>query len=54
MCVGELVDQARLAHPRFSDDRHHLAVTVARELLGPAELLQLGVATDEPREPASG
>src|SRR5262249_11433764 len=24
--MGELVEETRLAHPRFSDDRHHLAV----------------------------
>ena len=54
MRVGELVDEARLAHPRLADDRRHLTVTVAGELLGAAELLQLGVAADEPRQPAPG
>jgi hypothetical protein len=29
-------------------------VTLARELLRPAELLQLGVAADEARQPAPG
>src|SRR5580765_2745041 len=29
-------------------------MTVARELLGAAELLQLRVAADEPRQPAAG
>jgi hypothetical protein len=52
MRVGELVDEARLAHPRLADDRHHLTVTVTRELLGAAELRQLGIAADEAREPA--
>jgi hypothetical protein len=52
--VGELVDEARLAHPRLADDRHHLTVTVARELLRAAELLQLGVAADKPRQPTPG
>src|SRR6185436_21109666 len=52
MRVGELVDQARLAHPRLADDRHHLTVTVTRELLSAAELRQLGIAADEAREPA--
>ena len=50
MRVSELVDQARLAHARLADDRHHLAVAVSRELLGAAQLLQLGVAADEPRQ----
>ena len=54
MRVGELVDEARLAHPRLADDRRHLTVTVAGELLGAAELLQLGVAADEARQPAPG
>ena len=52
--MGELVDEARLAHPRLADDRCHLTVTVVRELLGAAELLQLGVAADEPRQPPPG
>jgi len=52
--AGEFVDQARLAHPRLADDRRHLPVTVAGQLLGAAELLQLGVAPDESREPAPG
>src|SRR3989442_8284475 len=43
------VDEARLAHPRLAHDRCHLTVPTARELLGAAELLQLGVATDEAR-----
>src|SRR4029450_12499178 len=54
MRVGELVDESRLAHPRLADDRRYLAVTVARELLSVAKLLQLGVAADEARQPAPG
>ena len=54
MRVGQLVDEARLAHPRLADDRHHLAVPVSGDLLGAAELLQLGVAADEARQPATG
>jgi hypothetical protein len=30
MGVGELVDEARLAHPRLADERRDLAVTVGR------------------------
>ena len=52
--MGELVDEARLAHPRLADDRCHLAVTGASELLSAAELLQLSVAADEARQPAPG
>ena len=52
MRVDELVDQARLAHPRLADERRHLTVTVTRELLGAAKLFQLGVAADEAREAA--
>ena len=54
MRVGELVDEARLAHARLGDERHDLAVTATGELLGAAELLQLGVAADEPRQTPTG
>src|SRR5215831_6998099 len=54
MRVGELVDQARLAHPRLADDCRDLAVTVRGQLLSMAELLQFGVATDEAGQPAAG
>jgi hypothetical protein len=47
--MNELANQARLAHPRFADDRHHLTLTVAGKLLRAAELLQLDVAADEAR-----
>ena len=52
--MNELVHQARLAHARLADDRHHLTVTVAGKLLRAAELLQLDVAADEARQAASG
>jgi hypothetical protein len=44
MRVGELVDEARLAHPRLADDRRQLPVAGAGELLRAAKLVQLGVA----------
>jgi len=50
--MGELVDEARLAHPRFANHRRHLTVTVARELLRATELLELCVAADEPGQSA--
>ena len=52
MRVGELVDQARFTHPGLADERRHLTVTIGGELLGAAELPQLGVATDEARQSA--
>ena len=52
--MNELVHQTRLAYPRFADDRHHLTVTVACELLGAAELRQLDIAADKARQAASG
>jgi hypothetical protein len=33
MGARELVDDARLAHPRLADDRRHLTATVTGELL---------------------
>src|SRR5207245_4166356 len=48
-----LVDEARLAHPCLAHDRRDLTVTLAGEPLGPAELLQFGIAADEARESAS-
>ncbi len=50
--MGELIDEARFAHPRFAHDRCHLTATGIGELLSTAELLQLDVTADEPREPA--
>src|SRR2546426_9289224 len=54
MRVGELVDEARLAHSRLADDRRHLTVAGTGKLLRAAELLQLGVAPDEARQAAPG
>jgi hypothetical protein len=51
--MNELVYQARLTHPCFADDRHHLTATAAGKLLGPAEFLQLDVAADEARQTSS-
>jgi hypothetical protein len=47
--IKELAHHARLAHPRFSDDSHHLAVTLAGKLLHAAKLLQFDIAADEAR-----
>jgi hypothetical protein len=49
MRVDELVEEARLAHPRFADECHHLTLTADGKLLRAAELLQLDVAADEAR-----
>src|SRR2546422_6642793 len=54
MRVGEFVDEPRLAHPRLADDRHQLTVTAAGQLLRSAEVLQFGVAADEPCQAAPG
>ena len=54
MGVGELIEQARLAHPGLADDGHDLPVPVTGALQGAAELLQLGVAADEAGQPATG
>ena len=50
--VGELVEQARLAHPWVADGRHQLTVSGAGLLEGFAELLYLGVPADKAREPS--
>ena len=52
--VGELVHETRLAYTGLGNERHDLAMTVGGELLDAAELLKFGIATDEPRQPASG
>jgi hypothetical protein len=52
--AGELVDEAGLARAGFPHDGYELAVALMREGLRPAELLDLGVAADEPRETAPG
>jgi len=49
----KLVNEAGLAHAGLTDDRHHLPVTVACELLSPAKLLQFPVAADEAHQAAS-
>ena len=54
MGVGELVDQPRLAHPGLADDGDHLAATARRLAEHSAQVLDLGVAADEAREPAAG
>src|SRR5262249_39249422 len=54
MRVGELVDETRFTRAGLADDRGHLPVTAASELLGAAELLKLGIATDEPSQPLPG
>jgi hypothetical protein len=46
--MNELANQARLAHPRFADYRHHLPLTADGKLLDAAKLLQFCVASDEP------
>ena len=51
--MNELAHQARLAHPRFADDRDHLASTTACKMLDAAELLQLDLAPDEARQAPS-
>src|SRR2546429_620265 len=45
--------QARLADPRFADDRHHLASTTAGKVQHAAELLKLDLAPYEARQPPS-
>jgi hypothetical protein len=52
--VGELIDEAGLAHAGFPHDGDELAVAIAREGERPADLLDLGVSTDEPRQSPSG
>src|SRR5262249_12472046 len=45
--MNELANQARLTHPRFADECHHLPLTAAGKLLDAAKLLQFCVASDE-------
>ena len=52
--MDEFVHQARLAHPRFADDRRHLTTTLAGKLLRAVQLLQLEVAADEARQATPG
>src|SRR5207245_6649316 len=52
--VGALLGDALLAPPRLTDDRRLLAMPGSCELLGAAELFQLGIAAHESRQPAPG
>ena len=52
--VGELVDEAGLPHAGFPHDGDELAVAIVREGERPADLLDLGVAADEPRQSPRG
>src|SRR5215218_1728546 len=52
--MNEFAHQARLAHPCFTNDRHHLTATVARKLLRAAELFQLDITADEARQATTG
>ena len=54
MRVGELVGEPRLAHPGLAHDGGHLAVAGTGLVEDPAQVLDLGVATDEARESATG
>src|SRR5215831_12586590 len=54
MGVRKLVDETRLAHPSFAHHRRHLTMAGGGELLGPAQLLQFGVAPNELGEAAAG
>jgi hypothetical protein len=54
MRVGELVEQAGLAHPRLADGRHQLAVSGAGEVERFMELLGLAASANEPRRTALG
>src|SRR5262245_28348027 len=51
--MNELANQARLAHPRFADECHHLTLTSGGKLLGATKLLQFYVASDEPCQATS-
>src|SRR5215470_8217740 len=48
--VRELVEQARLAHPRLPYQRHHLSLTGERQLLGADKMREFGVSSNESRE----
>src|SRR5262245_6334947 len=53
MRTNELMKEPRLAHPGLADHRDDLTPARASLLLSLAKLLELGVASDEAREPAS-
>jgi hypothetical protein len=48
--MGELIEQAGLAHARLTDDRHHLALPSPGALPCLEELVQLGVTPHETRQ----
>jgi hypothetical protein len=52
--MGELPHQARLADTGLADQGHDLPVRRAGPVQGLSQLIQLGLATDEPGEPAGG
>ncbi len=54
MGMGELPEQARLAHPRLARHRHHLAVAGRRPRHRLMERVHLGLAAHERREAARG
>jgi hypothetical protein len=49
--VGDLPHQPRLAHAGLADDSHELAMSSVGAAERLAELLKLGVAPDEARQP---
>jgi hypothetical protein len=52
--VGELVDEAGLPHAGFPHEGDELAVAIVGESERAADLLDLGVAADEPRQSPRG
>ena len=48
--VGELIEQAGLAHARLADDCHHLALPGPSPLPRLAELVQFGITPHEARQ----
>src|SRR4029453_9732092 len=52
MRVGELVGEPRLAHPGLAHDGDHLPVARTGLTEHPAQVLHLGVAAHEAREPS--
>jgi hypothetical protein len=54
MRVSELVGEPRLAHARLAHDGHHLAAARTRLTQHPAQIVDLGVAAHEAREPPDG
>ncbi len=52
--MDELVEEARLAYACFADDRRDLSMSGRGDHQRAAELFQLGIAADQPRQPPSG